>query len=245
MSKCIRCNKTFKYNHSLVKHLNKKYPCLETEIKQNEYLYVIHTREFINQNIPIYKVGRSRQVLASDGNTKRLEQYPKGSLQLALFTVRDCIAAEAHMKNQLIFCHDLKHRRDYGLEYFEGSLNTILSNILVTLELFTATLTKHHVPLKKLQCTYCYEEFCRNDYLKSHIKTCKEKNDAVRCLEINLNIDLKKTNSKHECRFCNKIYTQNSNLTRHIKTCKAKQEYREKLEVQVAKTLPFQRLSQK
>ena len=84
-----------------------------------------------------------------------------------------------------------------------------------------------------LICKYCCDGFSRTDYLKSHIKICKEKEDVVRCLEINLNINMKKTSYKHECRFCNKNYTQNSNLTRHIKTCKAKQEYRESLEAKL------------
>ena len=87
--------------------------------------------------------------------------------------------------------------------------------------------------IDSLVCKYCCEIFSRKDYLKSHLKTCKEKEDVVRCLEINLNIDMKKSDSKYECRFCNKIYTKNSNLTRHVKTCKAKQEYREKLELQL------------
>ena len=48
-----------------------------------------------------------------------------------------------------------------------------------------------------------------------------------------------------ECRFCNTVFSQRSHCTIHRKTCKTKQEYQKKLEAQVAKTLPFQRLSQK
>ena len=55
----------------------------------------------------------------------------------------------------------------------------------------------------------------------------KKKDDAVRCLEMQLNIAYPNTILHKQCRFCNTLYTQKSTLTQHIKTCKAKQEYRE------------------
>jgi hypothetical protein len=53
---------------------------------------------------------------------------------------------------------------------------------------------------------------------------------VVRCIEINLNIEMKRLKFKN-C--CNKLFSHNSNLTRHIKICKAKQEYKIKLEESV------------
>ena len=123
-------------HNTLNKHLNRKYPCLDVQVKQHEYLYVIQTREHIKLNLPVYKVGRSKQSLYIDGNTKRMQQYPKGSVQLALFTGEDCISAENNLINKLIQSHDLKHRLDIGHEYFEGQLSTILAITSQTVSAF-------------------------------------------------------------------------------------------------------------
>jgi len=74
--------------------------------------------------------------------------------------------------------------------------------------------------------------FSRSDALYRHSKVCFEKNDAVRCLEIQLDKYIKKV-KKNECRFCDKIFNQNSNCTRHLKSCKKKQLYREQLENEI------------
>jgi hypothetical protein len=87
-------------------------------------------------------------------------------------------------------------------------------------------------PNDSLICKFCKEIFSRSDALNRHSKICAQKNDAVRCLELQLNIEFTKVH-KNKCRFCNNIFNQTSNCTRHIKTCKAKQEYREKLEAQL------------
>ena len=242
MSECTTCNKSFKYNHLLIKHLNRRYPCVDKTLKQTEYLYVIHTREFIKQNRPLYKVGRSNQPIGTDGITKRIEQYPKGSLQKALFPVENYVAAEAHMKKQLDHCKDLKLRTECGFEYFEGPLKTLLTVILDTVELFTTNPIVTDLvpplqiePLDTLQCKYCYGTFSRSDHLKNHIITCKEKDDVVRILEMQLDIQYKKTKI-NECRFCNHIFSYKTALTRHIKTCKEKYKYQEKLEEEIKKT---------
>jgi len=140
--------------------------------------------------------------------------------------------------------------KKYGEEYFCGPLCEILDIVNDTAKLYrinevkSAETVTNENPLyvksdTSLNCKYCMETYCRSDYLKSHIKICKEKEDVVRCLEINLNINMKNTNYKHECRFCNKNYTQNSNLTRHIKTCKEKQEYRIYLEAKFKEKTKF------
>ena len=290
MHTCYRCTNTFKNKHSLIQHLNRKYPCSDKTLTQHQYLYVIHTREYINLNQPVYKVGRTNQPLSTDGITKRMEQYPKESIQKAMFHVENSVKAEFHTLAQLNLCKDLKQRDDIGFEYFEGPIKTILSIILDTVDSFTnlivpeqnelvvetdkaqinplkciycleifskqSDLKNHKTTCKEqneLKCKYCCDIFCRIDYLKSHVKICKEKEDVVRCLEINLNIDMKTTIDKNGCRFCNKIISHKNNFLRHVKTCKAKQEYKEKLEAQlqkktkqqVSKQRYFERLSQK
>jgi hypothetical protein len=79
-------------------------------------------------------------------------------------------------------------------------------------------------------CKYCEEIFSRNDSLQRHLKTCKEKYDTVRCLEIQLGIKMNKAEIANECKFCNKVLSPKSSLMRHLKTCRKKHEYKEYLE---------------
>ena len=82
-------------------------------------------------------------------------------------------------------------------------------------------------------CKYCNKVCKRKFNLDKHLKTCKEKDDIVRGLEIMLNISYPNKTQHTECRFCNKLYQEKYILSRHIKTCKAKQEYRESLEAKL------------
>lgn len=79
------------------------------------YIYLIHIREFIATNQNIYKIGRTEQE-----NFKRFNQYPKGSLLILQVKVNDCSKAENDLMN--IFKQYFIWRKDYGNEYFEGSL---------------------------------------------------------------------------------------------------------------------------
>jgi len=84
----------------------------------NGYLYIIHLREFINNEQEIYKVGRTNDVF------RRFKQYPKGSKILCVFPTKDPVTHERIMLHNL--CNKLKNRKDIGTEYFEGSLVTIM-----------------------------------------------------------------------------------------------------------------------
>ena len=83
-----------------------------------EYIYIIHTREFITQKLPIYKIGKTKQELTVSGKNKRCNGYPKGSVQLALFAVSNCDEAEKHMIKQLQLSDDIQQSTQYGSEYF-------------------------------------------------------------------------------------------------------------------------------
>lgn len=39
------------------------------------YIYMIHLREFINANQPVYKIGKTKQL----DSRKRIQSYPKSS----------------------------------------------------------------------------------------------------------------------------------------------------------------------
>jgi len=196
-----------------------------------EYIYVIQTREFISQDEPIYKIGRTSQEMTSVGKNKRLDQYPKGSVQIAIFAVRDCKLAESEVIKELKLADHIKHCKEYGNEYFEGQLDEICHIVLkIALEHRLNSYTPDKKPeVNQLQCKYCLDIYSRIDNLDRHIKTCKERNDLVRNLEIKLNmkVDIRKDNI---CRFCNKEYTRKYTHTQHLNTCKKKQEYQTKLE---------------
>lgn len=83
------------------------------------------------------------------------------------------------------------------------------------------------------KCKFCLKTFTRKFNLEQHYKSCKEKDDIIRGLEIMLNIEYTQC-EPNICRFCNNSYPQK--LKRHQNTCKVKEEYREHLETRV-KTL--------
>ena len=88
------------------------------------YIYVIQTREFISQKLPVYKIGKTEQELTSSGRNKRMNGYPKDSIQLALFAVSNCHEAEKLLIKNLNLSDDIKVI-GIGNEWFEGNIDTI------------------------------------------------------------------------------------------------------------------------
>ena len=78
------------------------------------HIYLLHEREFINSNIPIYKLGKTSQ----DG-CRRFSGYPKGSIIEIMLKVADHHKCEKDLI--AIFDRKFKKRCDIGNEYYEGS----------------------------------------------------------------------------------------------------------------------------
>ena len=76
-----------------------------------------------------------------------------------------------------------------------------------------------------LNCMFCLNHFSTNYNLKRHNLTCKLKEDPVRLLEIENEIEPVLPECKLECRFCNLFYQNISNLNKHIKVCKERENY--------------------
>jgi hypothetical protein len=92
------------------------------------YIYLLHTREFINAEKNIYKVGKTCKE-----NLCRFNQYPKGS-QLLLQTIcSNCNICERKILK--IFNKKFIKAKEIGNEYFEGDylemidiINTVVKN---------------------------------------------------------------------------------------------------------------------
>ncbi len=78
------------------------------------------------------------------------------------------------------------------------------------------------------KCKYCIKPCADMKAKTRHEKVCKFKDDYVRNLEIELDIELDIKYSNTTCRFCDKSMRVDT-LMRHESTCKAKEIYKEKL----------------
>jgi hypothetical protein len=89
---------------------------------ENHYVYLLQTREFINSNQNIYKVGRTKKE-----NLKRFEQYPKGSMLLLQIKCIDCINIENIILK--LFRENFEQKKDIGNEYFQGNYKSMIDII--------------------------------------------------------------------------------------------------------------------
>ena len=78
-----------------------------------EGLYLLHTREFITTEMPIYKIGRGDNVQI------RVSQYPNGSHVLLLIRCKNSKLCEKKLIE--IFKTQFTQEKFYGREYFSGN----------------------------------------------------------------------------------------------------------------------------
>ncbi len=92
------------------------------KISDDQFVYLLKTREFINSGESTYKIGKTVDP------KERLSSYPKGSRVYFLVKVKDCHRAE----QELIGRFDEKFRRmkEYGKEYFEGNVDVMIEEIV-------------------------------------------------------------------------------------------------------------------
>jgi hypothetical protein len=83
------------------------------------YIYLIHVREFLNQNLNVYKFGKAKDLY------KRFNQYPKGSRLIFAHEVNDYHEVEKHLLKLLRNTKEIQFRNDIGSEYFEGEKDFI------------------------------------------------------------------------------------------------------------------------
>jgi hypothetical protein len=130
--KCTQCNKNFSRLDSLKRH-EKNCKQKVTEINEslvgthNGYFYIFQLREHVRLNENVYKIGKTERDIV-----QRFKEYPKGSKMILGIINKNCSDFEMKVKNHLkTICI---HRTDCGEEYFEGSINKILQEVLNLIE---------------------------------------------------------------------------------------------------------------
>lgn len=96
-------------------------------------IYIVHTRHCLEMGMPVYKIGRSDDVI------KRLQQhYPRGSIIVGRALVPNMRNAEMVL---LAMCERaFMRRRDFGQKYFEGDLTDLIALLDRVVEMFALPL---------------------------------------------------------------------------------------------------------
>ena len=89
---------------------------------ETEYIYLLQEREFVINNLPIYKIGRTCNMV------NRLKNYPKNSFLILLFPVLKKNKVEEIIKKE--FIENFEQRREIGIEYFQGNKKEMIIKIL-------------------------------------------------------------------------------------------------------------------
>jgi hypothetical protein len=87
------------------------------------HVYLIRRKNDAAQNLPLYKFGRSKNVIA------RVGSYGKCTDVLNVYRVSDCEKCEREVLDALAADPRIVRRLDMGYEYFEGKLRYIESII--------------------------------------------------------------------------------------------------------------------
>lgn len=90
------------------------------------YIYLLLRADFIEQHRQVYKIGVTRRFPPH----KRLWDYPYGSLFMSLIRTQHPLVFEKQLKVRLGQSSQVTCLKDIGLEYFEGSLPTIIQCIM-------------------------------------------------------------------------------------------------------------------
>lgn len=204
-----------------------------------EYIYIIRLREFKNQNLDIYKIGRSGQV-----NCQRTVSYPKNSDLICITSVDNCSLAEAKLK--AIFKKNFKQIRDCGIEYFEGDVDEMkkIFNNLDSYDSDCNLIEDNESEDDKSENDKSEDDKSKNN--KSEDKETKEKGKTHHCKICNystkraFNYETHMGSLKHaklaksehvpnnirfKCEFCKKVFINKSNKARHYSICKVKKEH--------------------
>jgi hypothetical protein len=205
----------------------------------------MHTREFIKNDEPIYKIGRSFTL------DNRVKQYPNGSKILLMIACENSIVCESKLIE--IFKSKFTQKKYYGNEYFEGDYKLMIREIFNYIDKRNIEdekiekekkekIEKEKIEKEKIEkekekekpnnetintnsnriCPKCNYEFDFPSRLKKHFT------NVIHCKKTDLEIKEYFLNIKNKvviikCKYCNKEFSRKDSLNRHIKIQKCKQ----------------------
>ena len=91
--------------------------------KEFDSIYLIWTRESIQLDEPIFKIGKTKRI-----GLERFKEYPDGSELLFHISCHDCTDKETKIKE--LFKKKYFQASLYGTEYFGGDPNEMIKDIL-------------------------------------------------------------------------------------------------------------------
>jgi hypothetical protein len=98
-------------------------PKIVSGVRADEYVYIVHEREFVRSDEQTFKIGKTKQ-----HGLRRFNGYPKDS-ELKLFVCcRDCDTLESAIIK--LFDRKYKKRTDYGSEYYEGDIDAMIADVM-------------------------------------------------------------------------------------------------------------------
>ena len=213
----------------------------------NGHIYLLQTRESIERNEPIYKLGRTNKAV-----NHRFSQYPKRSKLIYYITCRESCVITEHILMKLFKEQFDRCERStlYGKEYFRGDVfemielisNTIHNMSIIENSKDEPAGEKHEVakcevakcePMvetdehtsnnrkmaKPVQykCERCPYTTNRKSNLDNHLK---RKNPCyVVCQYVAPPPPVETNRHKFQCSKCDKILSSKLNLKNHEKTC--------------------------
>jgi Meiotically up-regulated gene 113 len=84
------------------------------------YVYLFHTKEFVDSKEPVYKIGKSTQ-----SNFKRFNQYNEGTLFHFQMSCHNC----HDLEKKIIALFKINYVLHCGREYFKGNYHCMVQDI--------------------------------------------------------------------------------------------------------------------
>lgn len=111
-----------------------------------------------------------------------------------------------------------------GIIHLTNGINNLTNGIISESESI-----RDRLDTEELKCEYCHKMLSSRQRLETHKRNCHLKCDAVRLLEIQMNMDVTIYCDSLKCRFCDVVFYNKNNLHRHDKKCKYKDIYMKEL----------------
>lgn len=179
---------------------------------ENHYVYLLQEREFINSNMPIYKIGKTKQA-----NLNRFKSYPKGSELLCQLSCKDC----SNIEKEIINLFDKKYvkMRNIGAEYYEGNIDFMILDIMKIVENEILCTIKN-----KLENMGNDKEEINKNTVINEMQEIREKMKIVEnvLVEKEKETDKLKTNKNYHCGKCVFTTQNKKRFEMHLQTNKHK-----------------------